>query len=114
MVDLFCRAGMVVRAHKFIQTMPIEPYVVLWRTLLGAYKTHGYKDLGEHISRKILNLDPSSPENYVFVSNVYASLGRWSSICQVRSLMKEKAPKKQHGWSSIEINFMVHKFIMGE
>ncbi|KAJ9678053.1 hypothetical protein PVL29_022823 [Vitis rotundifolia] len=114
MVDLFCRAGMVGHAHKFIQTMPIEPNVVLWRTLLGACKTHGYKDLGEHISRKILKLDPSSPENYVLVSNVYASQGRWSSVCQVRRLMKDKAPKKQHGWSSIEINFMVHKFIMGD
>ena len=114
MVDLFCRAGMVDHAHKFIQTMPIEPNVVLWRTLLGACKAHGYKDLADHISRKILKLDPTSPENYVLVSNVYASLGRWSSVSQVRSLMKDKTPKKQHGWSSIEINFMVHKFIMGD
>lgn len=47
MVDLFCRAGMVDHAHKFIQTMPIEPNVVLWRTLLGACKARGYKDLAD-------------------------------------------------------------------
>ena len=114
MVDLFCRAGLVLRAHKFIQEMPIKPNAVLWRTLLGACKTHGYKELGESITREVLELEPHSAENYVLVSNVYASLGRWSSVSKVRSQMKHKKAKKQHGWSSIEMGFVVHQFVMGD
>ncbi|KAM7517798.1 hypothetical protein LguiB_016760 [Lonicera macranthoides] len=30
MVDLFCRAGLVVRAHEFIKNMRVGPNVVLW------------------------------------------------------------------------------------
>ncbi|KAL4644156.1 hypothetical protein ACB092_02G143600 [Castanea dentata] len=114
MVDLFCRAGLVLRAHKFIQKMPIKPNAVLWRTLLGACKTHGYKELSESITREVLELEPHSAENYVLVSNVYASLGRWSSVSKVRSQMKHKKAKKQHGWSSIEMGFVVHQFVMGD
>lgn len=114
MVDLFCRAGLVLRAQEFIQKMPTEPNAVLWRTLLGACKSHGYKELGECISREILELEPHSGENYVLVSNVYASLGRWSRVSKVRSLMKYKKAKKEHGWSSIEVSFVVHQFVMGD
>lgn len=114
MVDLFCRAGLVLRAHKFIQKMPIKPNAVLWRTLLGACKTHGYKELSEIITREVLELEPHSAENFVLVSNVYASLGRWSSVSKIRSQMKHKKAKKQHGWSSIEMGFVVHQFVMGD
>lgn len=114
MVDLFCRAGLVLRAHKFIQKMPIKPNAVLWRTLLGACKTHGYKELIEIITREVLELEPHSAENFVLVSNVYASLGRWSSVSKIRSQMKHKKAKKQHGWSSIEMGFVVHQFVMGD
>lgn len=114
MVDLFCRAGLVVRAHEFIKNMRVEPNVVLWRTLLVACKTHGFKDLGEHISRHILELEPHGGNNYVLVSNVYASLGRWSNVRKIRTLMKGKKVKKEHGWSSIEVNFVMHQFVMGD
>ncbi|XP_043719966.1 pentatricopeptide repeat-containing protein At5g66520-like [Telopea speciosissima] len=114
MVDLFCRAGLVSRAHEFIKNMPIEPNVVLWRTLLSACKAHGYAELAEQISRQILELEPQSGESYVLVSNVYASLGKWSSVSKVRSLMKDKKAKKNHGWSSIEVDFTVHEFVMGD
>ncbi|KAF8404507.1 hypothetical protein HHK36_009392 [Tetracentron sinense] len=114
MVDLFSRAGLVNRAHELIKKMPVEPNVVLWRTLLSACKAHGYTELGNHVSKEILELEPHSGENYVLVSNVYASLGRWSSVSKVRSLMKDKKAKKEHGWSSIEVNFTVHEFVMGD
>ncbi|KAK2971259.1 hypothetical protein RJ640_013019 [Escallonia rubra] len=114
MVDLFCRAGLVDRAHEFIRNMRIKPNAVLWRTLLGTCKTDGFTELGEHASRKILELEPDGGDNYVLVSNVYASLGKWSSVSKVRSLMKDKKVKKGHGWSSIEVNFVVHQFVMGD
>ncbi|KAJ4950106.1 hypothetical protein NE237_026938 [Protea cynaroides] len=114
MVDLFCRAGLVRRAHEFIKNMPMEPNVVLWRALLSACKTHDYAELGEQISRQILELEPQSGESYVLVSNVYASLGRWSNVSKVRRLMKDRKANKQHGRSSIEVDFTVHEFVMGD
>ncbi|KAL5992201.1 hypothetical protein ACLOJK_013116 [Asimina triloba] len=113
-VDLYCRAGHVREAHEFIRRMPIEPNAVLWRTLLSACKAHGHTKLGAQISKQLLELDPKSSENYVLVSNVYASLGRWSSVSRIRSLMKDRKVKKRHGWSCIEVNFTVHEFVMGD
>ncbi|KAM7517803.1 hypothetical protein LguiB_016765 [Lonicera macranthoides] len=102
MVDLFCRAGLVVRAHEFIKNMRVGP------------NTHGFKDLGEQISRHILELEPHGGNNYVLVSNVFASLGRWSNVRKIRTLMKGKKVKKEHGWSSIEVNFVMHQFVLGD
>ncbi|XP_068641200.1 pentatricopeptide repeat-containing protein At5g66520-like [Aristolochia californica] len=114
MVDLYCRAGLVAVAHEFIIAMPIEPNAVLWRTLLAACKLHGKTELGEEVSQKILELEPQSAQNYVLVSNVYASQGKWSRVSKIRSLMKNKKAQKSHGWSSIEVNFIVHEFVMGD
>ncbi|KAG9451202.1 hypothetical protein H6P81_011167 [Aristolochia fimbriata] len=114
MVDLYCRAGLVDQAHEFIIAMPIEPNSILWRTLLAACKLHGKTKLGESISRKVLALDPHSAENYVLVSNVYASRGNWSKVSRIRGLMKTNGAKKSNGWSSIEVNFIVHQFVMGD
>lgn len=114
MVDLFCRAGLVTRAHDFIRKMPVKANAVLWRTLLTACKAHGYKELGEDIIREILELEPHGGNNYVLASNMYASLGRWSSVSDLRSQMKDKKVKKEHGWSSIEVDFVVHQFVMGD
>ncbi|WOH14744.1 hypothetical protein DCAR_0934266 [Daucus carota subsp. sativus] len=114
MVDLFCRSGHVNRANEFIRTMPIKANAILWRTLLTACKTYGYKELGERIIRDLLELEPLGGDNYVLASNLYASLGKWSSVSNLRNLMKDKQVKKEHGWSSIELDFTVHRFGMGD
>ncbi|XP_074324031.1 pentatricopeptide repeat-containing protein At5g66520-like [Apium graveolens] len=114
MVDLFCRSGDVTRAYEFIRKMPITANAVLWRTLLTSCKTYEYKELGECIIRDLLEIEPCGGDNFVLASNVYASLGKWSSVSNLRSLMKDKQVKKEHGWSSIELDFTVHRFVMGD
>ncbi|CAN6484761.1 unnamed protein product [Victoria cruziana] len=114
MVDLFCRAGQTREAYDFIMSMPIKPNEVLWRTLLTSCRIHGDVELSSCISKHLLELDPHGGENYVLVSNVYASSGRWSDVTRVRGLMKRRKVEKEHGYSMIELNNTFHEFVMGD
>ncbi|KAK4349318.1 hypothetical protein RND71_032073 [Anisodus tanguticus] len=40
LVDLFGRAGRVKEAEEIVQTIPMKPNAVLWRSLLGAARVH--------------------------------------------------------------------------
>uniref|UniRef100_A0A5K1ASM3 DYW domain-containing protein n=1 Tax=Nymphaea colorata TaxID=210225 RepID=A0A5K1ASM3_9MAGN len=114
MVDLLCRAGQTQEAYDFIMSMPIKPNEVLWRALLNCCRIHGDVELSSCISKHLLELDPHGGDNYVLVSNVYASSGRWSDVTRVRGLMKKRKAEKEHGYSMIELNNTFHEFVMGD
>jgi len=75
MVDLLCRAGLLTDAFEFINTMPFQADVLVWRTFLGACRVHSNTELGKLSARKILELDPNEPAAYIQLSNIYASAG---------------------------------------
>ena len=61
MVDVLGRAGRLEEAYEFIQSMPIEPDPVVWRTLLSACTVHDVHDhtgIGERVSKKLLLKEP--------------------------------------------------------
>ncbi|KAJ8619878.1 hypothetical protein MRB53_028407 [Persea americana] len=64
-VDLFCRPGRLDEAFEFIS-------------------------LAEHAVEKLLLLELENSGNYVLLSNLYASMGRWEESLKTRPLMKEK------------------------
>ncbi|KAK7820402.1 pentatricopeptide repeat-containing protein [Quercus suber] len=47
MVDLLGRVGLLEEAHAIIDSMPMEPDIVIWRALLSACRTYGKPELGE-------------------------------------------------------------------
>ncbi|OEL21568.1 Pentatricopeptide repeat-containing protein [Dichanthelium oligosanthes] len=47
MVDLLGRSGLVEEALDFINEMPCKADALVWKTLLGACKTHNNMDIGE-------------------------------------------------------------------
>jgi pentatricopeptide repeat protein len=65
MVDMFGRAGMVERAMEFVRTMPMKPNPIIWRTLVAACRAHGRLELGESITRNLLN---EYPQSYCLIS----------------------------------------------
>ncbi|KAL3655298.1 hypothetical protein CASFOL_001084 [Castilleja foliolosa] len=113
MVDLLGRAGKIEEAMKLIQEMKCEPDAVTWRTLLGACRVHRKMDLAEYVAKKVLSLDPHDAGTYILLSNIYANTQRWDDVEDLRRSMKHVGIKKEPGCSWIEINKLVHAFILG-
>ncbi|KAM3376023.1 pentatricopeptide repeat-containing protein, mitochondrial [Capsicum galapagoense] len=106
-VDLLCRSGNLNRAFEFINLMPMEADVVLWRMLLSACKLHSNVVLAEIAANKLLQLDPDNGGNYVLSSSIYATAERWDDAMNTRQLMDEGTVQRPPGRSSIEVDAIV-------
>lgn len=113
-VDILGRAGRLAEARSFINKMPMDPDMVIWGALFSACRAHKDVELAELASKKLLQLQPNHPGAHVFLSNVYADVGRWDDVERVRSWMKGKGVEKDPGWSYVEISGKVRKFLVGE
>ncbi|KAF6172582.1 hypothetical protein GIB67_017135 [Kingdonia uniflora] len=105
--------------------------VVLWTTMLGVYSRNGKFEevielygemLGEGTkpdrvvfsecgnvemgvaAKRTLELDPQNVGIYVLLSNLYAGVGMWDEIRELRKVMQEKGLKKDVGYSWVDVN----------
>ncbi|KAF5808531.1 putative tetratricopeptide-like helical domain superfamily, DYW domain-containing protein [Helianthus annuus] len=111
MVDLFGRAGLLEEAYKVIETMPMDPDVVIWRAFLSACRTHKNPSLGEVAVSKISHL---ASGDYVLLSNTYCSVNKWDNAENVRHMMRQKRVNKSRGKSWIEFGGVIHQFKSGD
>lgn len=110
-IDLLGRAGCLERAFDVVKSMPMHPDVVIWRALLSACRIHRDVKLGDQVIRHIEQLDLSTQNGgKVLLSNLYASLGRWKRVAEVRNTMSEERNESKPGCSWIEVNGVVHEF----
>ncbi|GAV76414.1 PPR domain-containing protein/PPR_2 domain-containing protein/DYW_deaminase domain-containing protein [Cephalotus follicularis] len=114
MVDLLGRTGLVKDAYEYIQSMPLQPNAVIWRTLLGACTVHGNLTIGEVARAQLLLLEPRHSGDYVLLSNLYASERRWSDVHTLRRTMFREGVRKTPGHSLVELGNRVHEFVMGD
>jgi hypothetical protein len=114
MVDLLGRAGHLDDAWNFIKIMPFEPNAIIWRALLGACKNHHNIELGLQVAERLVELEPTYAGNYVLLSNIYASSGRWDDVFKLRKMMNNRGVKKSPGCSWIEVESRMHSFIVGD
>ncbi|KAA8548693.1 hypothetical protein F0562_000377 [Nyssa sinensis] len=114
LVDILGRAGQLKEAKERVQTMPLKPNAVLWRSLLGAARVHGNLEIGEVALKHLIQLEPETSGNYVLLSNMYASIDKWDDVNRVRKLMKDHGVNKMPGSSLVEINGAMHEFLMGD
>eukprot|EP01018_Ginkgo_biloba_P015526 Gb_39725 [translate_table: standard] len=114
MVDLLGRAGRLDEAHCLLKEMSLEPNAIVWRALLGACKIHCNMKLGELVAKHLFELEPEYDGNYVLLSNIYASAGRWDNVEKLRTMMNDKGIRKKPGCSWIEIENRVHVFLSGD
>ncbi|KAK2634233.1 hypothetical protein Ddye_029025 [Dipteronia dyeriana] len=110
MVNLFARAGQTKRAYEFMRSFPIESDKVVWRCLLSGCKIHKDLELGRIAAEKILSIDPEDTSAYIMLSNIYADANMWDETAQVRKIMKEKALKKDPGYSWTELKNKIYYF----
>ncbi|KAA8545262.1 hypothetical protein F0562_020046 [Nyssa sinensis] len=113
-VDLLGRAGLLTEAEELISSMPMKPNAAVWGALLGACRIHGNAELGEKVGKVLLELEPQNSGRYALLSNIYAKVGRWDGVANVRKLMKERGVKTTAGSSMIDLGGIVHEFKMGD
>ncbi|CAI8604192.1 unnamed protein product [Vicia faba] len=108
-VNLLGRNGNLNEAYDFIMAMPISPDALIWRSLLSACKIHGDVVMGEKVGRFLLKFKEKSyeelahkSEDFVALSNVYASAERWNDVEVVREKMKTKGVFNKSGISSVQ------------
>lgn len=110
MVSIFARKGLVQGAYDFIRNFPTEPDTVVWRCLLSSCKTYKNVDIGRYAAEKILNIDSDDTSTHIMLSNIYAESNMRNETAQIRKLMKEKALKKDPGYSWTELKNKIYSF----
>ncbi|CAA0831042.1 Pentatricopeptide repeat-containing protein [Striga hermonthica] len=111
LVDILGRAGMFDEVEKVIKHMELIPNALIWENVLAACKSHGNVELGEIAAEKLFELAPGTDSNYILLSNLYASKGRWNDVARVRALMTHQGIKKEPGCSWVEADARVHVFL---
>lgn len=114
MVDLLGRAGLLNEAHQLIIDMPMDANAVVWGALLGGCRIYRNTHMAEYVLKQLIKLEPQNAGNYVLLSNIYSSSGRWGDAANVRRVMKEKGIQKTPGCSWIEADGNVHEFRVGD
>ncbi|KAA0057054.1 pentatricopeptide repeat-containing protein DOT4 [Cucumis melo var. makuwa] len=114
MVDLLARTGNLVKAHKFIQTMPIKPDATIWGALLCGCRIHHDVKLAEKVAERIFELEPENTGYYVLLANIYAEAEKWEEVQKLRKRIGQRGLKKNPGCSWIEIKGKVNIFVAGD
>nr|AYM00879.1 pentatricopeptide repeat protein [Salvia miltiorrhiza] len=114
MVDLLSRAGRLYEAWDFIQKMPQKPDEILLGALLVACQKLKNVDIGERVSRLLLEMEPSNSGNYIISSKIYANMRRWEDCARMRTLMKQNGVTKTPGCSWIGTDGHLREFHAGD
>ncbi|KAL5996053.1 hypothetical protein ACLOJK_026126 [Asimina triloba] len=102
-IDLLARAGLTDEAKAFMEMMPFEPNTAIWGSLLVGCRARGDIELSGKVARKLIELEPENTAYYILLSNLYAEIGRWEGVEEVRRWMKERGFKKDIGRSFVEM-----------
>lgn len=114
LVDLLGRAGYVHEAYELIKTMEVKPSSDIWAALLSACRLHKNVKLAEVSAQKVFEMNPKGVGSYICLSNIYASEKRWDDVERVRAMVRSKGLKKPPGCSFVEVDKMVHRFLVGD
>lgn len=84
-VDFLDRARDLQESFDIIQTMPMKPDSIVWRTLLWVYSFHEKVELAEKVVEFLFKLEPWNRSNYVVLSNINAGAGKWNGVAKLIS-----------------------------
>ncbi|CAN6460350.1 unnamed protein product [Victoria cruziana] len=115
MVDLLSRAGHLEQALNFVRTMPMAPDTFIWGSLIRGFMIHGsHHLLDKNVAEELARLKPKDSGTYVLMSNLHASIDQWDDVMRLRGLMTEQGLRKNPGCSLIEVDGIVHEFLVGK
>ncbi|KDO37695.1 hypothetical protein CISIN_1g039757mg, partial [Citrus sinensis] len=102
LVDMLGRAGRLEQAEKIALGIPSEiTDVVVRRILLGACSFHGNVEMGERVTRKVLEMERGNGGDYVLMYNILAGVGRYVDAERLRRVMDERNALKFPGRSLV-------------
>ncbi|KAF8104964.1 hypothetical protein N665_0165s0049 [Sinapis alba] len=99
MVDLYCRAGLLVNARDIIRRIPYEPSRAMYATLIIACLIHGNKDIGEWAADRLREMEPVKLGHCLLIADMYTASGSWSKLEEVKRLMSVGVA---HEFASVE------------
>ncbi|WCJ24951.1 Tetratricopeptide repeat (TPR)-like superfamily protein [Euphorbia peplus] len=105
-IDVLGRAGKIEDAWQLFDYMVkngTRPTAAVWAALLNACSLNLDVLRGEFAAKKLLELEPNNPGNYVMLSNFYASVGKWESVDNLRSQMRNNRLIKTAGSSRVTV-----------
>ncbi|KAF7114623.1 hypothetical protein RHSIM_RhsimUnG0082000 [Rhododendron simsii] len=94
-IDLLGRAGKVKDACDVVSTMPMNPSMKIWSSLVSACKLHGRLEIAEALAHWLVKLEPENTANHTMLSLVYAESGNWLGVEQLRKYMTVKGLRKR-------------------
>uniref|UniRef100_A0A0D3FFX4 DYW domain-containing protein n=1 Tax=Oryza barthii TaxID=65489 RepID=A0A0D3FFX4_9ORYZ len=113
-IDLLSRSGRFERAEEMINNMAVKPNKFLWASLLGGCRIHKNVGLARRAAEALLEIEPENPATYVTLANIYASVGLFDEVEDVRRIMESKGISKMPASSWIEVGRRVHVFLVGD
>ncbi|XP_057956250.1 pentatricopeptide repeat-containing protein At1g08070, chloroplastic-like [Malania oleifera] len=114
LVDILCRSGRLEEAKNVIEKMPMRPNKVIWMSLLSGARNYGNVKLAEYAAQHVIEKAPDTIGCYVLLSNIYASVGQWNKVSEIREMMKKGGVRKDPGCSLIEHKGVLHEFLVGD
>ncbi|KAK9050930.1 hypothetical protein SSX86_027555 [Deinandra increscens subsp. villosa] len=114
LIDMLCRAGKFSDATDMIQKLPFSPGIAIWEALLGGCRIHGNIELGIEAAEKLFELIPHHDGTYILLSNMFANIGKWDDVSRIRNMMRARGVKKEPACSWIEVDNMVHVFLVDD
>jgi len=113
LVDILGRSGKLEEALNVAENIPMRPSGSIWGSLLNSCRLHGNVPLAEIVAKRLFQIEPNNPGNYVMLSNIYANAGMWEDVKRVREMMAMTRIKKDVGCSWIQIKHKIHTFVAG-
>ncbi|OVA05194.1 Pentatricopeptide repeat [Macleaya cordata] len=114
MVDVLSRAGRLKEAYEFIQKMPREPTPGAWGALLGACRVFKNVELGKIAAKRLFEIEPENPGNYVLLSNILVAAKLWDDASEIRKMMRDRGIIKMPGCSWVQVKNKVYTFVAGD
>ncbi|KAF5195409.1 Pentatricopeptide repeat-containing protein [Thalictrum thalictroides] len=109
-VDMMCQAGKLTEAMQIVETMPREPNIFIWESLLCACRTNNDLQVIERVAETVMKLEPHIYLPYLVLAQAYEVRGRWESVARVRKAMKDRGIEKLSDCSWIGIKNQVFIF----
>lgn len=114
MIDLLGHAGCLNEAEYLFDTMPLQPDIVGWNSLLSKCRRYGNVELGRRCFDRMVTMDGRYASPYVLMSNIYIDAAMHEHADNIHELRKSANVWKKAGLAFIELENCLHKFIVGE
>ncbi|KAL5724526.1 hypothetical protein ACHQM5_007774 [Ranunculus cassubicifolius] len=113
-VSLLSRARLFDEAKSFIEEHHLGSKPEVHRALLDGCRIYQDKKMAKRVVERLAELEPLNPDNYVLLSNLYATYGQWDKVESVVGMIRDMGlvPKRAYSW--IEVRNKVHVFEAGD